>query len=626
MNFRSWPSRVAIGEACDGGPGNGTVLGRRRRTAAGQAVQRPLSVLLVAVQAALLIGGPAVADTAPRPNVVVILADDLGYSDIGSYGGEIETANLDRLAARGLRFTRFYNTARCSPTRAALLTGVYPHEAGMGWLPFDWSPPGYTGALGRDVATLAELLRPAGYTSYLAGKWHLSNQLEPEGAVALERARRDWPLGRGFHRFFGTIAGSGNYFYPRALVRDDAPAAPGPDFYYTDAISEAAAGYIRAHRRASPGRPFFLYVAYTAPHWPLHAPTEDIERYRGRYDAGWDALRAERHERMRELGVVDARWPLSPRHPDAPAWEDAPHKAWQARRMEVYAAQVDRMDRGIGRVIDALEETGLLDDTLILFLSDNGGCAEELGSIPPILRPLVPSQFIPQRRGAPYQRPGNHPSLMPGPEATHQSYGLPWANASNTPFRLYKQQVHEGGIATPLIAHWPTGISADGGALVHALGHVVDIVPTVLELAGAAYPEVLEGRPLRPLRGHSLAAVLRGGGASERGPLFFEHQGNRAVIQGRFKLVSRWRLVGSGPWELYDLESDRTELNDLAEFEPERVAALRDLYDEYAATSNVRAWPWVIRQLRVFTYSVAGLASAALVLGALCHRRRGRRR
>jgi len=587
---------------------------------------RALFALLVALEAALLLGGSATAETAPRPNVVVILADDLGYSDIGSYGGEIETPNLDRLAAQGLRFRYFYNTARCSPTRAALLTGVYPHEAGMGWLPFEWSPPGYRGVLGRDVATLAELLQPAGYASYLAGKWHLSNQLEPEGAAALERARRDWPLGRGFDGFYGTVAGAGNYFYPRTLVRDDAFAVPGPDYYYTDAISEAAAGYVRAHRRASPERPFFLYVAYTAPHWPLHARPQDIERYRGRYDAGWDALRAERHARMRELGVVDPRWPLSRRHPDAPAWEDAPHKAWQVRRMEVYAAQVDRMDRGIGRVIDALEETGLLDDTLILFLSDNGGCAEELGSIPALLRPLVPPQFIPRRRGAPYERPGNHPDVMPGPEESHQSYGLPWANASNTPFRLYKQQVHEGGIATPLIAHWPAGISAAGGAFVLARGHVVDIVPTVLELAGVAYPEALDGRRLRPLRGHSLAAVLRGGVASERGPLFFEHQGNRAVIQGRFKLVSRWHLGGSGPWELYDLESDRTELNDLAELQPERVAAMSALYDEYAATSNVRVWPWVIRPLRVFTYGVAGLVSAALVLGWLYRRRRARRR
>jgi arylsulfatase len=554
---------------------------------------------------------------------VVILADDLGYSDIGIYGGEIATPNLDGLAAAGLRFTEFYNTARCSPTRAALLTGVYPHEAGMGFLPFDWHPPGYTGALADGVVTIPEALEETGYRSYLAGKWHLSNQMVERAGDEARVSKTSWPIARGFDRFYGTITGAGNYFFPLALVEDERPIAPdGEDYYYTDAISERAAGFVREHAARHPGQPFFLYVAYTAPHWPLHAREEDVSRYRGRYDEGWDALREERHARMLDLGVVDRRWPLSPRDPDAPAWQEAEQKAWQARRMEVYAAQVEVMDRGIGQIISALDETGVLDDTLLLFLSDNGACAEELWDPPGLVRRFLPLAFrAPARDGRPVQR-GNDPTVMPGGEHTFQSYGLPWANASNTPFRMYKQRVHEGGIATPLIVHWPAGLGTAPGARSDAPGHVVDLMPTLLELAGASRPPGRDGRPSPEPRGESLVPVLRGGGR-ERGPIFWEHQGNRAVREGRWKLVSRWRQG----WELYDLEADRTELRDLADQHPERVRELATAYAEWAESAAVGPWPWVIRPLRwaAAALVLVGSGAAALALAALRRRRNPKR-
>ena len=576
---------------------------------------------LACLVAALLAPLPFLAAAAAsQPSFVVILADDMGYSDIGSYGGEIATPNLDALAAAGLRFTQFYNTARCSPTRAALLTGVYPHEAGMGFLPMDWRPPGYTGALAEDVVTIPEALAGAGYRSYLAGKWHLSDQMvEKEGDEA-RISKASWPIARGFDRFYGTIAGAGNYFFPVALVEDERPILPeGEDYYYTDAVSDRAAGFVREHAERHPERPFFLYVAYTAPHWPLHAREQDVARYRGRYDAGWDALREERHTRMLELGVVERRWALSPRDPDAPAWQEAEHRAWQARRMEVYAAQVEVMDRGIGRIVEALRETGALDDTLLIFLSDNGGCAEELRDAPAWLRRFLPLAFRASARdGHPVQL-GNDPALMPGGEHTFQSYGLGWANASNTPFRLYKQQVHEGGIATPLIAHWPAGLATARGALSDAPGHVVDLMPTLLELAGVSPARQRGGRPSRELRGESLVPILKGG-RRERGTLFWEHQGNRALRQGSWKLVSRWR----GGWELYDLEADRTELRNLAAEQPERVRELETLYEEWAAGADVGPWPWVVRPLRqgVAVLGLAGLAAAVLVFAWLWRRAR----
>ncbi len=517
--------------------------------------------------------GALAAPAAKRPNIIVIMADDMGFSDIGCYGGEIRTPNLDRLARRGVRFTQFYNTARCCPTRASLLTGLYPHQAGVGHMMEDRKLPGYRGDLNRQCVTIAEVLKPAGYRTLMCGKWHVT---------PVNPSKHNWPLQRGFEHHYGTIHGAGCFYNPVTLTRDNEYVEPeGKDFYYTTALSRQAARFVEEY--APKPEPFFLYLSYTAPHWPLHALEGDIARYRGRYKPGWDALRQERHKRMIGMGLVEGRWPLTPRDPAAPAWNDAPDKAWEQRRMEVYAAMVDSMDQGIGQVLGALEKTKALDDTLILFLADNGGCAEELN-------PNWKGLHIPRttRDGRPV-RLGNIPSIMPGPEDTYQSYGIPWANASNTPFSLYKHWVHEGGIATPLIAHWPRGIQGQPGRLAHDPGHVIDIMATCVDAAGTKYPAEFAGRKITPLEGKSLLPVLHKGRREGHSEIYFEHEGNRAVRQGKWKLVSRH----PGAWELYDLEADRTEMNNLASSQPAKARELLAKYEAWAERSNVAPWELV---------------------------------
>lgn len=511
-----------------------------------------------------------------RPNVVLVLADDMGFSDIGCYGGEIDTPNLDRLAASGTRFTQFYNSPRCSPSRASLLTGLHPHQVGLGILTGDDSPDGYPGNLSERCVTTAEVLRDAGYGTYLSGKWHLATDVEtPNGA---------WPTRRGFDRVYGTLQGAGSFYQPNTLIRDEENIegeALDPEFFYTDAVSDNACGFIMDHHERRTDDPLFLYLAYTAPHWPLHAHEEDIAHYRGRFDEGWDVLRQRRLERLIAAGIIDESWPLSDRDPRVAAWEDTDDKAWQARRMEVYAAQITRMDAGIGRVIDALQRLGRLDNTVFVFLSDNGGCAEELPARS--AREYVTS-FIPMaeqtRSGLPVT-PGNSPDLTPGPEHTYASYGRCWANLSNTPFREYKHWVHEGGISTPFIVHWPTGLGEDQ-RLCHSPVQLVDVLPTLLEVGGATYPATRAGADLPPLEGRSMIPALRGEELAER-PLYWEHEGNAGVRQGRWKIVRKH----GRPWELYDLISDRTELNDLAEQHPDRVTQLAAAYEEWAQRCGV---------------------------------------
>ena len=509
----------------------------------------------------------------PQPNIVLIMADDLGFSDLGCYGSEILTPNLDRLAKDGLRFTQFYNCARCCPTRAALLTGLYPHQAGVGHMMDDYGRehPGYRGNLSTDCVTIAQVLQTAGYQTMICGKWHVTRLVDREGP------KYNWPLQRGFEKFYGTIHGGGSYFDPPTLTRDDGFVRPlGADYYYTDAISQQAAEYIE--QAAAVKKPFFLYVAYTAPHWPLHAPPEVIARYRGRYANGWDALREERHKRMIALRIVKAQWPLTPRDPRVRAWQQNPYKAWQQRRMEVYAAQIDVMDRGIGRIMEKLRQLGAEQNTLVMFLADNGGCAEEIASSSKGL------SISEKTRGGRAVQVGNDPNVMPGGEDTYQSYGIAWANASNTPFRLYKHWVHEGGIATPLVVRWPAVI-ARGGELTDQPGHVVDIMPTCLAAAKVPYPTVYRASPLPPLAGQSLLPVFQGL-PRQWGPIFWEHEGNRAVRDGKWKLVSRF----PGSWELYDLEVDRTEMNDLAAKFPVVVQDLSRQYEAWAKRSNVEPW------------------------------------
>ncbi len=504
----------------------------------------------------------------------------MGYSDIGCYGGEIHTPTLDRLAGGGLRFTQFYNTGRCCPTRAALMTGLYPHQAGVGHMTNDRGLPGYRGRLNEQCVTMAEALGGQhGYQTALVGKWHVS-PFDFKTRTASDRAT--WPLQRGFDTFYGTLAGGGSFYNPPGLMSANKLIPPDlPDYYYTDVISDRAARHIREH--AGRKKPLFMYVAYTSPHWPLHAKPHDIAKYQGVYDKGWDALRAERLKRMIELDIVDPRWKLTDRDPTVPAWQEAENKAWESRRMAVYAAQVDCMDQGIGRIVAALEETGQLANTLIFFLADNGGCAEELSADTQwLIRCGIIDKTSPD--GRPMQV-GNDPKIIPGPADTFASYGVPWANASNTPFRLYKHWVHEGGVATPLIVHWPQGIEARG-ELRHQPGHLIDIMATCLDVAQIEYPKQHNGHRITPAEGKSLRPAF-GNKPIEREAIYWEHEGNRAVRSGKWKLVAQHKQ----PWELYDLEADRTETNNLAEKQPERVEQMKALYQRWADRAHVHSWP-----------------------------------
>ena len=485
-----------------------------------------------------------------RPNIILIMADDMGFSDIGCYGSEIATPNLDGLARDGARFTQFCNTARCCPTRSALLTGLYNHQTGVGHMIQDRGKPAYRGFLNDRCVTIGEALREGGYNTLMSGKWHVGEE------------RPHWPTDRGFDRYFGLVTGADNYFRPqRQMALQDRPFKPhSPDFYMTDAFTDYAVDRIGEYGNQE--KPYFLYLAYTAPHWPLHARPRDIDKYRGRYRKGWDALRRERHQRMIANGIVDRKWPLTPRDPDVPAWESVANKDARALQMAVYAAQIDSMDQGIGRVLAKVRETGQEDNTLIMFLADNGGCAEE--------------------------RIAGENSHPPGPAESFTSYGKAWANASNTPFRLYKHWVHEGGIASPFIARWPARIK-DRGVLRQQPSHVIDIMATCLDAAGVQYPTTYRGRDITPLEGRSLLPAFAGKQPRIHDAIFWEHEGNRAVRQDNWKLVSKH----PGGWELYDLAADRTEMNDLAAKDPDRVKRMASRYESWAARCGVLPWEQV---------------------------------
>jgi arylsulfatase A-like enzyme len=505
-----------------------------------------------------------------RPNVVIVLADDLGYSDLGCYGGEIATPHLDELARRGVRFTQFYNTARCSPSRASLLTGRHPHETGIGILTDDGRPLGYPGSLSLDVPTVAEHLKSAGYATCLSGKWHLSSDNVTPNPT--------WPTRRGFDEFYGILRGGGDYFSPRALY-DGETHLPVPDpeeYYFTDAVSDRAVDFVE--RSAAAETPFFLYLAYTAPHWPLHAPEEAIVRYEDRYLEGWDDLREKRFAKQRREGLLGDEAELSDRDPADSPWDAEADKAWQARRMAVYAAQVEIMDRGIGRVLDTLTASGVADDTLVVFLSDNGGCAEDLP-------PEGATRFMsrqPQTTwdGRPMQL-GNRPEIIPGAYDTFASYGAAWANLSNTPFRKFKRWTHEGGIASPFIAAWPAG-GISGGGISRDAYQLTDMLPTVLEAAGI---------PATGQAGTSLLPSARGETASAH-PLYWEHIGNRAIRHGDWKAVSS----ADGEWELYDLSVDRSELHDRAAEHPELLERLVADWQEWADRVGVIPWERIREQ------------------------------
>ena len=510
--------------------------------------------LLCAVLMAGL-NAPVSAAQTERPDVVVVMTDDMGYSDLGCFGGEIQTPNLDKLAAGGLRFTNFYSENMCWVSRAALLTGVY-HKTSL-----------HQSTIHPRCKTLPSALQDAGYQTLMSGKWHLAGK---DDSV--------YPVDRGFDRFYGILGGAASFFAPYSLSRDRRDAEHEyrePDYYITHAITDNAVDFIQ---HADKQKPLFLYVTYTAAHWPLHALPEDVARYEGKYAIGWDKLRQQRIARMKQLGVIEPDTPLSPRHPDVPAWEDAPYKQWQQRRMEVYAAQVTSMDQGIGKLVAALRQRGRFQNTLLFFTIDNGGCHVEYG-------PTRKGNYLPEktRDGRPVI-PGNLPEVMPGPENTYQSYGYGWANASNTPFRLFKQFDHEGGIHTPMIAHWPDGIVENGG-IVKQVAHLIDVMPTVLEATGTPLGDKVAGQPRIEIDGLSLLPALKGEIQPGHEELFFFHAKGKAVRQGRWKLVRQ----AKAEWELYDMQSDPNELHNLAAEMPEKVETLQQRWTEWQDRQVQRA-------------------------------------
>ncbi len=503
----------------------------------------------------------AIADTpdADTPDIVVIIADDMGYSDLGCYGGEIKTPNLDRLAKGGLRFANFYSENMCWVSRAAMLTGVY-HKASM-----------FKNSIHPRCVTMAEALHQNGFQTRMAGKWHLAG-----------KPYQVYPVDRGFDEFYGMLGGAASYFAPASLCRNktnvETEAQDDPDYYFTDAISDEAG---RMVRESDPQKPVFLYVAYTAAHWPLHAPEKDIADYGGKYAMGWDNMRAQRLARMKTLGIVSDTLRLSPRHPDVPQWKEEANQEWQQRRMEVYAAQVTVMDRGIGRIIDALKETGRYENTLVLFLVDNGGCHVEY-------TPDRKGDYLPEKtRTGQSMRPGNLAEIMPGPEDTYQSYGHGWANASNTPYRLFKQYDHEGGIRTPMIAHWPNGISTKG-VVVPTVSHLIDILPTVLEVTRTAVPDKLADKrfanqaPMK-MDGISLAPIFNGQKIDGHPTLFFAHANGMALRHGDWKLVAIKQKTSPSTWELYNLKQDPVELLNVAADYPAKVKELAAIWDAESA-------------------------------------------
>ncbi|HOY16243.1 MAG TPA: arylsulfatase [Haliscomenobacter sp.] len=498
------------------------------------------------------------------PNIVLIMVDDMGWSDIGPYGGEIPTPNLDRLAKNGLRFKQFYNTGRCCPTRATLLTGLYPHQTGIGHMAEDpekpdqhqWGTYGYQGFLNRNCVTIAEALKTRDYHTYMVGKWH----------VGMHGAEKR-PLQRGFEHYYGHLAGATSYFKPqggRGLWADNQKLDPpsDPNYYTTDAFTDQALRFLQEQKD---DKPFFLYMAYNAPHWPLHAKPADIAKFKDSYHHGWDAVRQNRLNKQVKMGLVDPKWALSARDKRVRTWDQLSLKEQDsvAYRMAVYAAQVYAVDANIGKLLRHLEQKRQMDNTLILFLSDNGACAEnyhELGS-------------------QPFHRI-NDPNY-----SGSVSYGIGWANASNTPFFEYKVKPYEGGIATPLIAHYPRLIKSQRGKFSAQVAHLIDIMPTLLQLSGTSYPSTFhQGMPIQKLEGLSLVDNLKTGKVQSRPYLFWEHQGYCAIRKGDFKAV---KSLEDSTWQLYDLKKDRTEQQDLAGQLPGMVQELDEKWNEWATTHHV---------------------------------------
>lgn len=506
-----------------------------------------------------------------KPNIIVIMADDLGYSDIGCFGGEIETPHLDALADNGVRFTQFYNAARCCPTRASLLTGKYPHQVGL-------AKNGRT--LSRNAATIAEVLQQNGYHTGMAGKWHLSQtkKLEDDEEQLLWLSHRkdsavfapleSYPCNRGFEEHWGVIWGVVNFFDPFSLVHNEKEIETVPEnFYFTDFITDKSIEMIEQFNKDE--NPFFLYIAHTAPHWPLHALPEDIEKYQGMYDEGWDVLRTRRYQRAIDLGIIEPTTAKLGPNESGKNWNDCKEKAWEAKHMEAHAAMINRLDQGVGKVIDKLKSTGNFENTVIIFLSDNGASPER-GYKPGFDRPGHTRKgeeiIYPHQR---YERPG--------PEKTWGYLGSGWAGAVNSPFRYWKKESFEGGSCTPFFIHWPGGLSAEENSINREVAHVMDIFPTCLELSGSDYPTQINGLQTTPIEGKSLLPVIFNITKTRHDSLFWEHEGGRAARVGNWKISA----LKNHPWELFDLQNDRTETNNLAKYHPEKVSELEKLWDKW---------------------------------------------
>lgn len=486
-----------------------------------------------------------------RPNIIFIMADDMGYSDIGCYGGEVHTPNLDQIAANGIKLKNFYNNSRCCPTRASLLTGEYPHTVGMGGMVSAAKAPmengSYQGYLNNQYPTIAEELKKVGYHTYMSGKWHVGERPE------------HWPLQRGFEHYYGLISGASSFYEitpqeldKRRFVLDNTDyAIPKEGHYMTDAFTDHAIQYLDQQKTNKDEKPFFLYIAYTAPHFPLHALEQDIAKYEKLYAQGWDVTRENRFAKMKKFGLIDDRYQLTARPEGLPAWKDAQDKPEWTRKMAVYAAMIDRMDQNIGRLISKLKKNGQYENTLILFISDNGACAEK-----------VNTKLL------------NDPTKKIGEKGSYTIYGEAWANASNTPFKKYKHFMHEGGIVTPCIIQWPEKIKATTG-FINKIGHVIDLMPTAMELAGI---------PSRHLPGNSLSYLWNNKSMPER-TFCWEHEGNKAIRKGNWKLVKE---LLEPTWALYNLVNDPTEMNDLALSEPKRAKDMLDEYLLWAAKVGVK--------------------------------------
>ena len=511
-----------------------------------------------AIVGLICVAATAFAAEAPRPNIVIILVDDMGYSDIGCYGSEIETPNIDKLATNGLRFTQFYNYGRCCPTRAALMTGLHPHQVGIGHMT---EPPNtelgfegaYQGYLNDNCVTLAQTLGAAGYQTLMTGKWHLGYH-----------RKSTWPLQRGFDRYFGCISGACNYFRPegdRGISDGNKRIEVGDNFYTTDAFTDKAIEFISDASEQDKDRPFFLYLAHNAPHWPLNAKWDDYKKYKGKYTGGWESLMRTRLAKQKKLGLFPDD--ITPAPHVGPKWDSLPARKRDDLDsiMAAYAGCIEAIDRNVGKLVRHLKELDELDNTIIFFLSDNGACQEGgvLGK-------------------------GNEAMVRNPPAGTAGvRQGLAWANASNTPFRLYKHFVHEGGAATPMIAHWPNGIpKAKQGSFVRQHAYLPDFMPTCLELAGGKYPA---NKP--PMAGRSIASLLAGGSQPvHTEPIYWEHEGNAAMRWGKWKLVREYKK----PWELYNIEADRTEMKNLASANAEKRNQMVQMWEAWA-TKNAVAYP-----------------------------------